>query len=94
MLQQSNSSNPPSPEDLVVHESPPTNKEANNLAFVAKEFQIDAFKDGDIEVSLRGTTNNKRRERRAIVVDVALIANAKYRIIQRNEAKSKVGIIL
>ncbi len=94
MLQRSNSSNPPSPEDLVVHESPPTNKEANNLAFIATAFQIDEFKGDDIEVLLLGTTNNKRREKRAIMVNVALIANATYRIIQRNEAKSKVGIIL
>ena len=90
MLQQSNSSNPPPPEDLVVDESPPTNKEINNFAFIAKEFQIDEFKDGNIEVLLRGTTNNKRRERRATVANVTLTPNATYRIIQRNEAKPKV----
>jgi hypothetical protein len=95
MLQQLEESkgNVPLPEQLVLESSPPKDKEANNVAFIVEEFPIEKFKNGNLEISLREPANAKRRKRREIdVVEVSLVPNATYRIIQRNEDTKNVSL--
>jgi hypothetical protein len=95
MLQQSDPSNvnAPLPEQLnMLQDSPPKDKVAKNVAFIAYEFTIEDFKNDSIEVLLKPATNNERRKRRDVTI--SLIGNAAYRIIQRNEAENNVSILL
>ena len=91
LLQQPGSGKPPSPEQLDVQSSPPNDKEANNVAFIAETFSIENFTNGNLEVFLRG--DDKRRERRDTrrVVTTGLIENAEYRTIQRNKDENDVS---
>jgi hypothetical protein len=94
MLQQSEKSNGnlPLPEQLVLESSPPKDKEANyNVAFIVKQFSIEKFKNGSLEILLRKPANAKRRKRRE-TVEVSLIPNATYRIIQRNKDTKNVSL--
>ena len=90
MLQlQSESSVPFAPENLTVSNSTPSDSKANNVAFIAKEFDINDFQGDTIEIILLKPKVRQRRKRESNVVDT-LAENATYRVAQRNTNTSKV----
>lgn len=91
MLQlQSESSVPFAPENLTVSNSTPSDNKANNIAFIAKEFNITDFQSDKMEIILRKPKVRQRRKRESNVVNT-LAENATYRVAQRNTDGSKVS---
>ncbi|CAB4001321.1 receptor-type tyrosine- phosphatase S-like isoform X11 [Paramuricea clavata] len=80
---QSESSKPPAPENLNVENSPPSDTKANNVVFIAKQFDITEFQNDTVEIFLRESKGNRRRKREAVDVYI-LIPNTMYRIAQMN----------
>ena len=90
MLQlQSELSEPVPPENLTVSNSTPSNSKADNVAFIAKEFNITEFHDDAIEILLRKAKGRQRRKRETYMLDI-LVQNAIYRVAQRNTDNSEV----
>ena len=93
MLQlQSKLSEPFSPENITVSNSTPSDSKENNVAFIAKEFNITEFQDDTIEIILRDTKSIQRRKRESNdnAVDI-LVQNTTYRVAQRNTDGSDVS---
>lgn len=81
----------PSQENLKVLDSPPERAGKNvGVAFIAKNFTQDDFKNNELEILLLG---DNRRRKRAAHVRVPLTPNASYIIAQRNEYKIGVSIV-
>lgn len=90
MLQlQSKSSVPFAPENLTVSNSTPQDSNENNVAFIAKEFDITDFQGDRMEIILRKPKVRQRRKRESNMVDT-LAENATYRVAQKNTDCSKV----
>ena len=91
ILLQSESTDPPPPENLEIQDSPPLQsaEENTDVAFIAKTFEMDNFKNDELEILLR--ESKSRRKKRATDVDVPLRNNATYRFTQRNEDKTGVS---
>ena len=91
MLQlQSELSEPVPPENLTVSNSTLSNSKADNVAFIAKEFNITEFHDDAIEILLRKAKGRQRRKRETYMLDI-LVQNAIYRVAQRNTDNSEVN---
>ena len=91
MLQlQSELSEPVPPENLTVSNSTPSNSKADNVAFIAKEFNITEFHDDAMEILLRKAKGRQRRKRETYMLDI-LVQNAIYSVAQRNTDNSEVN---
>ena len=86
----SKSSNPPAPEELNVQKSPPADNKADNVAFIASQFNITEFQSDTVEISLRESRSSGRRKKRAVEV-YTLAPNATYRTAQLDTDESGVG---
>jgi hypothetical protein len=64
---------------------------ADNVAFIAKKFNITEFQNDTVEISLLEFKGNRRKKRDAIDV-YTLIPDTTYRITQMNTNGSGVGI--
>jgi myo-inositol-hexaphosphate 3-phosphohydrolase len=85
------SNKPPAPENLNVANSPPSDTKADNVAFIAKQFNITEFQNETVEIFLRESKGNRRRKRNAVDV-YTLIPNTTYRIAQMNTDGFEVSI--
>ena len=89
-LQSTESNKPPAPENLTVENSPPSDTKADNVVFIAKQFDITEFQNETVEIFLRESKGNRRRKRNAVDV-YTLIPDTTYRIAQMNTDGSGVG---
>ncbi len=91
MLQlRSKSSKPEALENLNVLNSSSPDTKADNIAFVAKIFQISEFQNDTKVVSLREIKENRRRKREA-TESFILAPGVTYRVTQINRDGSGVG---
>jgi hypothetical protein len=88
---QSETDKPPAPENLNVENSPPSDTKADNVVFIAKQFNITEFQNDTVEIFLRESKGNRRRKRDAVDV-YTLIPDTTYRIAQMNTDGFGVGI--
>lgn len=88
VLLKSKSANPPAPEEVKLEDSPPF-ETVDNVAFIARKFNIIEFQGDTIEVSLRESKGNRRRKREVTVLDI-LSSGATYRATQLNTDESGV----
>ena len=92
---QSNLSKPAAPEDLIVQNSRPSDPKVDNVAFIAKTFNISEFQDDEVVILLREFKEKRRRKREALAIDVdVLTSGATYRVAQVNNDGSGVGSTL
>ena len=89
VLLKSKSSNPISPEVVNLKSTIPSSAE-DDVAFIAKEFNVSELKGDSIEITLGEFKENRRRKRAAIEVP-ALTPGAKYRFAQLDTDGSGVG---
>ena len=89
VLLKSKSSNPVAPEDANLTNFIPSPTE-DDVAFVAKEFNVIEFQGDSIELTLGEYNKNGRKKREAIEVPV-LTPEATYRFSQLNTDESGVG---
>ena len=78
-------------ENLQIQNSRPSDTMTDNVAFIAKTFNISEFQNETMEVFLREFKENGRRKREAIEV-FSLVSGATYRVTQINRDSSGVGI--
>ena len=78
-------------ENLQIQKSRPSDTIRDNVAFIAKMFDISEFQNDTMEVLLREFKENGRRKREAIET-FSLISGATYRFTQINRDSSGVGI--
>lgn len=88
VLLKSKSSNPVAPEDIKLTSSIPSPAE-DDVAFIAKKFNVSEFQGDSIEVTLGEYKENGRKKREAIEVP-ALTPDATYRFSQLNTDESGV----
>ena len=86
----STSSSPPAPGELNVQKSPPADNKADNVAFIASQFNITEFQSDTVEISLRESRSSGRRKKRAVEV-YTLAPNATYRTAQLDTDESGVS---
>jgi hypothetical protein len=67
VLLKSKLESPPAPEDIELQKSPPSEGE-DDIAFVAKVFDITEFQEDTIEISLQQSKDKRRKKRNAVVV--------------------------
>ena len=92
---QSNLSKPAAPEDLIVQNSRPSGPKVDNVAFIAKTFNISEFQDDEVVILLREFKEKRRRKREALAIEVDVLASgATYRVAQVNNDSSGVGSTL
>jgi hypothetical protein len=91
LLKSKKSENLPAPEDIKVQKSPPSEEE-DDIAFVAKVFDITEFQEDTIEISLQQSKDKRRKKRNAVVVP-ALAPMSTYRTAQLNTDESGVSQI-
>jgi hypothetical protein len=87
---QSETDKPPAPENLNVENSPPSDTKADNVVFIAKQFEITEFQNETVEIFLRESNGNRRRKIDAVDV-YTLIPDTMYRIAQMNTDGLGVG---
>jgi hypothetical protein len=90
VILQSKSNKLPAPENLEIENSPPSDTKADNVVFIAKQFNITEFQNETVEIFLRESKGNRRGKRDAVDV-YTLIPNTMYRIAQMNTDGSGVG---
>ncbi len=78
-----------------MQNSRPSDPKVDNVAFIAKTFNISEFQDDEIVILLREFKEKRRRKREALATEVdVLTSGATYRVGQMNNDGSGVGSTL